>query len=532
MTHFRKIALPLALALGLTSVAMTAARAETVLNRGFGSAPSTLDPQLNQGAHENYIIGDLYEGLVVTDPLGNTQPGEADKWEVSSDGKTWTFHLRDGLKWSNGDPVKAGDFVRGMLRIVDPKVGSTNSYYLINVLSVVNAKAYNDGKASADQVGIKAPDDRTVVISLENPMPAALYILTTLTTAPLHEASYEKAGNKIDYTNPANMVTNGAYVLKDFVPQSKVVLVKNPNYWDAAHVKIDTVIYDVTEDESTELKLYKSGAIDTTMTVPADQLPAVKQSMPKELIQAPTLGVRFLSLQPDAAPMQDIRVRKALAYAIDREFLQDKIEKIGNVPLYSMSVNQDPDYKPAKVEEAGWTQAERNQKAKALLAEAGYGPDKPLSFTVIGASKYKRRIEGIAAIWKKTLGVHVTIDLNETKVWLEKLNAGNWVATIDGYGGDYPMAKTWLDNLRYSEQSGYHWKDETYEKLMDQANANAADKTKFYDYLSQAEQEVLKQYVYIPITVSTDSILVKPYVKGWGVNPMGQPLTKYLSIEK
>ncbi|HVJ33207.1 MAG TPA: peptide ABC transporter substrate-binding protein [Terriglobia bacterium] len=532
MSQFKKTVLPAALAFSLGMALMSPAFAESVLNRGFGSAPSTLDPQLNQGARENYIIGDLYEGLVVTDPHGNTQPGQAEKWEVSADGKTWTFHLRDGLKWSNGDPVVAGDFVCGLLRIIDPKVGSTNSYYLISVLTVTNAKAFNEGKVSADQVGIKAPDDQTIVISLENPMPAALYIFTTLTTAPLHEASYEKAGNKIDYTNPANMVTNGAYVLKEFVPQSKVVLVRNPNYWDAKDVKIDSVIYDVTEDESTELKLYKSGAIDTTITVPAEQLPAVKQEMPKELIQSPTLGVRFLSLQSDAEPMKDIRVRKALSYAIDREFLQDKIEKIGNIPLYSLSVNQDPDYKPGKLEEAAWTQAQRNEKAKALLAEAGYGPNKPLTFTVIGPSKYKRRIEGIAAIWKKTLGIRVNIDLNETKVWLEKLNTGNWVATIDGYGGDYPLAKTWLDNLRHSDQSGYHWLDDKYEKLMDDANANAADKSRFYDYLSQAEQEVLNQYVTIPITVSTDNFLVKPYVKGWAVNPMGQPLTKYLSIEK
>lgn len=521
-------------AAGLTATAGPAS-AETVLNRGFGSAPSTLDPQMNQGARENFIISDLFEALIVLDPAGNPQPGAAETWETSADGLTWTFHLRDGLKWSNGDPMVAADFVRGVLRGLDPNLASNHAYYLTAVLPIKNGKAYNEGKLTdVSQVGAAAPDDKTVVLTLEYPMPDAPYILDFHTTAPVHEPSYKAAGNKLDYTRPDVFVTNGAYMLKEFVPQSKVILVKNPNYWDAANVKIDTVVWHVTEDTSTELKRYMAGELDTTMGVPSEQIEKLKAERPQELHQNPTLGMKYLSFQVDAGPLSDIRVRKALAFAIDRDFLQEKIEKAGNIPMYTFSINQDQSYKPGRVQEADMSKEARLAEAKKLLAEAGYGPDKPLELEIIGPSNAtsKRRVEGIAAMWKQNLGVRLKLDLTEVKTWLQKLNSGSWQVCMDSYGGDYPQAKTWLDALRFTTPSGYHWKDDEYEKLMDQANAVAADKAKFYATLGQAEQRMLDQYVYIPITVTTDSILVQTYVKGWGNSPIGHPMSKYLSIEK
>ncbi|MGK9170336.1 peptide ABC transporter substrate-binding protein [Inquilinus limosus] len=529
------VALALCLAVSATAALTGPAAAETVLNRGFGSAPSTLDPQLNTGARENYIVADLFEALLVLDPQGNPQPGAAEKWETSADGLTWTFHLRPGLKWSNGDPMVAADFVRGIVRALDPEIASNHAYYLTQVLPIKNGKAFNEGKLKDPaQLGAAAPDDRTVVLTLDYPMPDAPYILDFHTTAPVHEPSLKAAGNKLDYTRPELFVGNGAYMLKEYVPQSKVVLVKNPHYWDAANVKIDTVVYHVTEDVSTELKRYLAGELDTTMSVPAEQLEKLKAERPQELHQNPTLGMKYLSFQPDAGPLSDIRVRKALAYAIDRDFLQEKIEKAGNVPMYTFSINQDPSYKPGKVQEAGLSKEERLAEAKKLLAEAGYGPDKPLELEIIGPSSAasKRRVEGIVAMWKQNLGVRTKLDLTEVKTWLEKLHTGTWQVCMDSYGGDYPQAKTWLDALRYTGTPSYHWKDDEYEKLMDEANANAADKAKFYELLGRAEQRMLDQYVFIPITVSSDNILVQTYVKGWGANPIGHPMSKYLSIEK
>ena len=536
MRFLSKRAAVFALCLAVSGLALAGpAAAEMVLNRGFGSAPSTLDPQMNQGARENYIIADLFEALLVLDPQGNPQPGAAEKWETSADGLTWTFHLRDGLKWSNGDPMVAADFVRGVIRSLDPAVGSAHAYYLTAVLPIKNGKQFNDGKLTdASQVGATAPDDKTVVLTLEYPMPDAPYILDFHTTAPVHLPSYQAAGNKLDYTRPEMFVSNGAYMLKDYVPQSKVVLVKNPNYWDAANVKIDTVVYHVTEDTSTELKRYLAGELDSTMAVPAEQIDKLKAERPQELHQNPTLGMKYLSFQPDAGPLSDIRVRKALALGIDRDFLQERIEKAGNLPMYTFSINQDSSYKPGRVQEAGMSKEDRLAEAKSLLAEAGYGPDKPLELEIIGPSSAasKRRVEGITAMWKQNLGVRTKLDLTEVKTWLEKLHTGAWQVCMDSYGGDYPQAKTWLDALRYTGTPSYHWKDDEYEKLMDQANATASDKAKFYQILGQAEQRMLDQYVFIPIAVTTDNILVQTYVKGWGDNPIGHPMSKYLSIEK
>ena len=272
------VAAAISLGFALGAMAPISAQAETVLNRGFGASPHTLDPHINFGAREAWIQDDLYEGLVSTAADGKVIPGAAESWDVSDDGKTITFHLRPNLKWSNGEPLVAQDFVNGMLRTLDPKTGSEKAYYFYNVIQIIGAKGYNDGSVTdAAQVGIKAPDEKTVTLTMENPAPQAFFVLNSFETTPLHKPSWEKFGDK--FVEPGNQVGNGAYVLKENVPQSHVTLVKNPNYWDAANVKIDTVNYIVTEDVNTELKRYQAGEIDVTNEIPSDQREKLKAEL-------------------------------------------------------------------------------------------------------------------------------------------------------------------------------------------------------------------------------------------------------------
>ncbi len=281
-----------------SAIAVTPASAEMVMNRGFGASPDTLDPHMNFGAREGWIQDDMYEGLIACDAKGEIGPGAAEKWEISDDGLTWTFHLRDGLKWSNGDPLVAQDFVNGVIRQLDPKTASPRAYYFSSLVPLVRRRRNSPTRRTGGDpktVGISAPDDKTVVMKLKAPQPNMLYLMESYHIPPLHKPSFDKFGG--DFIKPENIVNNGAYMMTENVPQSHVTLVKNPNYWDAANVKIDKVVYVVTEDDQTELKRYKAGELDITNEIPSDQLEAVKDEFGDQVRITPYLESRIHLLQ-------------------------------------------------------------------------------------------------------------------------------------------------------------------------------------------------------------------------------------------
>jgi oligopeptide transport system substrate-binding protein len=227
-----------------------------------------LDPQVNFDAAAGWILADAYEGLVNFDPTGKIIPGAAESWDVSADGKTYTFHLREGLKWSNGDPLVAQDFVNGVLRTLNPDTVSEKGYYFYSTIQIKGAGALANAETKDPAVlGMTAPDDRTVVIEMDTPAPHILDLMGSFQLAPLHSPSFAAGGAGV-FIDPAQVVSNGAYVIKEVVPQSHVLLEKNPNYWDAANVAIPFVKYHVTEDVGTELKRYQAGELDITYDIP------------------------------------------------------------------------------------------------------------------------------------------------------------------------------------------------------------------------------------------------------------------------
>ena len=515
-----------------TAIAVTPASAEVELKRGFGASPDTLDPHVNFGAREGWIQDDMYEGFVSYDTKGGFLPGAAEKWEVSDDGLTWTFHLREGLKWSNGDPLVAQDYVNGVIRQLEPKTASPRGYYFYSTIQIPGAKEFaekdgNDPKT----VGITAPDDRTVVIKLLNPFPNMLYLMGSYYVPPLHKPSFDKFGT--DFIKPENIVNNGAYKMTEMVPQSHVTLVKNENYWDAANVKIDKVTYVVTEDDQTELKRYKADELDTTNEVPSNQLDALKGEVGDELRITTYVESQYLSFNITKPPYDNVKVRQAIAIGIDRQVLQEKILKAGYQVNCGYSPPNDPRYPQPQVPECNMTKEERSEKGKALLAEAGYGPDNPLKVTIDTTTDNTatKQAEGVALMLKQNLGIDAKVNAQEFQAWMDSFYAGNWEVLNDNLVGDMPGPESHLSYMRPSAESGYNWKSDEYEKLMDEA-ATKSDIEERYKAMAAAEKVLLDYYLVTPLNVTTSRHLVKPWVKGWDDNMLDVHPTKLISIEK
>ncbi len=520
--------LALSLALGLAAPAF----ADDTLDRGVGSEWSSLDPQVNFDAAAGWIQSDAYEGLVTYDGTGKVIPGAAEKWDITPDGLTYTFHLRAGLKWSNGDPLVGQDFVNGVYRTLNPDTASEKGYYFYSVIQVKGAKEISDGTSKdIATLGVTAPDPQTVVMQLLAPAPNMLELMGAFQVAPLHSPSFDKYGAAV-FIDPAHVVSNGAYIIQEVVPQSHVLLARNPNYWDAANVKIPFVRYLVTEDVSTELKRYQAGEIDITYDIPLNQIEALKKSIPEEVKISPSTEVIYYSFNLTHEALKNIDLRRALSLAIDRETLEGKIVKGEAIPDYSYAGGFDADYKGPQIAEATMTQAAREALAKDLYAKAGYGPDNPLKLNIVStvSEDATRRAQGVALMWKKVLGVVAVNEPMERKAWLDAFYAGGWDVFSDDLVGDFAGPETFLSYQRPSAEPGYNWVKPEYDAAMDVA-AKIADLPARYEALAKAEKILLDDYIFAPISIVPNRHLVKPTVHGWAASAAGYNNSQFLTLD-
>lgn len=526
MTH--PLLKPLA-AVAVAALLSTSASAEAVYYRGNDTDPETLDQHKTSTVAEAHILRDLYEGLVVYDAKAEIIPGVAESWKMSDDGLTYTFTLRQNAKWSNGDPVTAEDFAFSLRRIMSPE---TAAKYANVLFPIKNAEKVSKGEAKPEELGVKAADERTLEITLENPTAYFLELLTHQTGLPVHKASVEKLG--ADFVKPGAMVSNGAYTLQEFTPNDKIVLAKNPNYHDAANVKLDQVVYIPFEDQTACLRRFEAGEIHSCSDIPADQMEYIKSKLEGKYRIAPYLGTFYFAIKTDKEELSDPRLRRALSLAIDREFLADEIWQGTMLPAYSFVPPGIANYdEPAYADYKDKDQLDREDEAKKLLEEAGIKPES-LNLEIIYNTTVnnKNTVTAVADMWQKALGIASTQTNMDGSTYFGYLrDKGDFDVARAGWIGDYSDPQNFLF-LVESDNTGFNYanyKNPEYDALMDEAE-KTTDLQKRAGILKQAEEIFMRDLPYIPLLYYSSKALVSDKLQGWEDNIMNVHASRYLSL--
>ncbi|NTJ67450.1 peptide ABC transporter substrate-binding protein [Agrobacterium rhizogenes] len=526
MTHFTSKFLATAL---VSTVLSFSAHAAT-LNIHNGGDPTSLDPQKISGDWENRIDGDIFEGLVTEDPKDNPIPGQAASWTISPDQKVYTFKLRDGIKWSDGQPVTAQDFVFAFQRLMDPKTAAQYAYLQYTIL---NAEKINKGEIKdPTQLGVKAIDDKTLEITLENPTPYFLNALMHYTAYPLPKHVVEAKGDQ--WVKIGNIVTNGPYKPTEWVPGSHVSMVKSDQYYDAKDVKIDNVNYYTLEDQAAALKRYRAGEFDILTSFPADQFEWIQKNLPGQAHVVPFLGTYYYVLNATKPPFNDKRVRQALSMAVNREVIGPKILGTGELPMYSWVPPGTANYgEPAYVSWKDEPYKQKVEEAKKLLKEAGFGPDHPLKAQLRYNTNdnHKRIAVAIAAMWKP-LGVDIELYNTETKVHYDEMQRGEVQIGRAGWLADYNDPINFLNLLSTGVEMNYgRWSNKDYDALIKQGNEEI-DLKKRAEIYKKAEQLALDDSAAIPIYYYVSQNIVAPKVQGFVDNIQDIHRTRWLSVKE
>ncbi len=504
---------------------------EQKLVRNNGAEPQSLDPHKSEGVPEANLIRDQFEGLVNVGVDGDIKPGVAESWEHDNN-QVWRFNLRKDAKWSNGDPVTAHDFVYSWKRLVNPETASPYASYL-QYAHVANVDEIVNGQADPDTLGVKALDDYTFEVTLSEPIPYLEKLVGHTSVVPVHQATVEKYGNQ--WTNPKNFVSNGAYKLKDWVVNERIVLDRNPEYWENDKTIIDEVTFLAVVSEVTDVNRYRSGEVDMTHNqLPTDLFARLQRDMPDEVKISPYLCTYYYEINNQKAPFDDPRVREAVKLSLDRDIVANKVMAQGQMPAYGFTPPSTQDMDALEPEWfSHWTQKERNERAKELLAEAGYGKGNPLTFTLLYNTNESHRKVAIAAasIMKQNAGIEVKLENQEWKTFLDSRHQGNYEVARAGWCADYNEPSTFLNiMLSTSSNNTSHYKSEKFDQAMRNSITakTEADRIKAYQ---DAERIMDEESAIVPIYYYVSPRLVKPYVGGYSIkNPMGYATTKDLYI--
>ena len=505
------------------------APAEMALRIGNGSEPETMDPHAALGVPDGRILLSLCEGLVTNAADGMEIPGAAERWTISPDGRTYTFTLRAGAKWSDGTPVTAEDWVWSWRRALLP---ATRPVFPDLLFPIENAPAIARGEAPPESLGVRALDDRTVEVRLSRPDPEFLSGLDNRGAYALSRAVLERHGP--DWVRPGNHVCNGPFMLAEYVPQSHVKVVRNPHYWDAANVRLDAAYFIPTEDLQTEFKRFRAGELDVTNLIPPGQIDMARGTMPESLRIAPYVSSYYYYPNFRNPPWDNVDLRRALVLALDREAIVRSITRAGQIPAFGLVPSSIPGYPAPVPEHARWTQAERVAEAKRLAAKAGYGPGgKPLAFEMLyNTNETHRQIAvAMAAMWQQVLGAKVTLHNTEFRVLLNRMAERDFPDLVRrSWVWDRPMKH--LENFRDPDRrAGTGYDDPEVRRILDEAD-RALDPERYNALLAQAEARLIDQAAFFPVYFDTSRRLVAPHVKGWVDNPGDTHLLQYLWIER
>lgn len=493
----------------------------------------SLDPHKVSGVPESNAIRQIIVGLASTDPDGNTMPGMAESWE-SADNKVWTFKIRDA-KWSNGDPVTAGDFVYSFQRVLNPETASPYASYLADV-KVVNAQKIIDGSAKPDTLGVKAIDDKTLEVTLTEPVPYFPDALIHTSTKPVHQKTVEEFADK--WTDPANIVVNGPYTLSEWKVNDKIVLTRNTNYFDDANTTINKVTLLPISENTADVARYKAGEIDMTYKeLPPEQFTKLKEEFGSEVRVTPALCTYYYEFNTKKAPFDNAKVRRALALSLDRNIITDKVIAQGQTPAYQFTPPATQGGVKNSPEWESWDKAKRIEEAKKLLADSGYNEGNPLKFELLYNTNenHKKIAVAVSALWKEALGnIDVTLTNQEWKTYLDARRNGNYQVARAGWCGDYNEPSSFLNIAKTGNSSNYgKYSSQSYDNLLAETLKGGVDAAKRTELYNKAEAQLDADMPLIQIYHYVDPRMVKPYVQGFtGKDALDNWQAKDFSITK
>lgn len=503
-----------------------------VLHFGNGTEPEGLDPHIVTGVPENRIVSALFEGLVTKNPETlEVEPGVAETWEISEDGTLYTFHLRDNARWTNGDPVTAVDFHWSWNRILEPELGAQYNY---NLFPIANAEEYANGTIDDfSQVGVTVVDDHTLQVQLKTPTPFFLQLLDHYSTFPVHRPTIEAHGTMTDRLSPwaraGNLVGNGPFNLTEWQINSHVRVEKNDTYWDADEIDLNAIVFYPTENLVTEDRMFRDGQLHRTAEIVLDRIPVYRAERPEIVHIEPWLGTYFYMFNTTEPPFDDVRVRKALAMAIDRDLLDESVMQGIVEPAYALVPPGTLGYQPPQTFE------QSADMARELLAEAGYpnGEGFPEFEILYNTQESHRRMAvAIQQMWASELNIMVTLVNQEWKVYLENQDNLNYDISRRGWIGDYVDPNTFLD--MYVTDGGNNktgFSDPRYDEIIMREAPATLDRDARYELYREAETILMEAMPILPVYTYTTKHLIDPSVKGMPTNIMDHVNYKYIWLD-
>ncbi|MBI3933855.1 MAG: peptide ABC transporter substrate-binding protein [Acidobacteria bacterium] len=492
----------------------------SVFRFNIGPEPEYLDPALSTGLYDARVSVLLFEGLTAKDPQTLLpRPGVAERWDISPDGRTYTFHLRADALWSDGQPITAQDFVYSWTRVLTPATGARYAGYLY---PIVNAEAFNQGKLQdPSQLGVRALEERTLEVRLNDPAPYFLFLTSFQTYYPVPRAALERYGEQ--WTDPEHIVNNGPFLLVEHRLHDRMVLERNPNYWNRQEVRTDRIIAFAVDDARTATNMYKAGMLDWLPypSVPSEYLPYMRGRY-RDLMTFPQIALMYYGLNTTRPPLNDVRVRRALALAIDRRAITEGLLRGGEIPTDHFVPAGFPGYPspPEPVYDP--------QQAAKLLAEAGYPNGDGFPTLEILVPPDRRNVaEAAQQFWAKNLKIRTTIHSEEFASFLKRWAQIDYDIAGSRWIGDYLDPSTFTDLMESTNgnnNTGYN--NPEYDRLQAQARIEFHPEKRL-QLLQQGEALILRDAPVIPVYMLAANELVKPYVRGvypamWDVLPLNQ----------
>jgi len=506
----------------------SATATQRILVRGAGPEADSLDPQKARSFDAQTILRDLCEGLTTLDKDAAVAPGVASSWSMSADGLTYRFALRSDARWSNGDRVTAADFVAALMRLVDPSTGSAYAQY-IDV--VANAPDIVAGRKPPDALGVAAPDDSTLIVTLATPAPYLPTLLSHPSTCPVHRPTLRLHPDA--YARAGTMVSNGAFVLEEWVPGAYILATRNRHYWNDAATALDGVKYLLIADENAELARYRGGELEVTYVVPRGQYDWIRAHLAAELHVSPQLSTYYYGFNLERAPFKDNpKLRRALSLVIDREKLTLLVLRVGELPAYGWVPPGIEGYTSQSFDYRELPMAARIAEARQLYREAGYSPQNPLVFELrYNSGEVHTKVAiAVASMWKEALGADVRLTQVEFRSLLQDIDRGDVEVFRSSWVGDYDDAYSFAQVLKSDFGVNLtHYRSTRYDALLHSA-ALQQDALARSALLEEAERQMLADHPLLPLYFYVNKHLVKPEVQGWYDNVMNVVYSKDLSL--